>query len=60
MTQLFAADAVIGTQVGTAVGPVTVVEHVETSQLLPAVPDEVVQVATGVGGVATVLQVVLV
>ena len=60
VTQLFAADAVIGTQVATAVGPVTAVEHVETSQLLPTVPDEVVQVWTGVGGVTTVLQVVLV
>jgi hypothetical protein len=60
VSQLFAADAVIGEHDATGVGPVVAEEQVETTQLLPAVPDEVVQVWTGVGGVVTVLQVVLV
>ena len=44
VSQLFASDAVIGTHDATGVGPVVADEQVETTQLLPAVPDEVVQV----------------
>ncbi len=43
VSQLFAADAVIGTHDATGVGPVVAVEQVETTQLFIAVPDELVQ-----------------